>query len=256
MSGNSLKRILLTDRDRQLLAHLTEAKLLDREHIQRLLHFGSITRANDRLSRLHAAGLLHRYFLGTVAGGRKAIYAVSTRGAAAIGQEKIWKLQRGEDELLVGEAFVEHQLAANWCWISMKCGPEFNLIRFVRFNEPVSKSLPLAPDGYAELNVSGVVQPVFLEVDLGTETSKVWGRKVDLYLQLAASGEFERKFRQPRFKVAVVCTSERRMQSLRRAIRKHTTKLFYLSLLQIIKRDGLIASHWLRPNGDATQPLV
>ena len=256
MTGNNLRRILLTDRDRKLVAHLAEAKLLDREQIQQLLDFGSITRANDRLSRLHSAGLLHRYFLGTVAGGRKAIYAVSARGAATVGQEKLWKLQRGEDELLVGEAFVEHQLAVNWCWISMKGGPEFNLIRFVRFNEPISKPIPLSPDGYAELNVSGVVQPVFLEVDLGTETSKVWDRKVDLYLRLAASGEFERKFNQPRFKIAVVCTSERRMQSIRRAVRKHTTKLFYFSLLQIIKRDGLIAPHWLRPEEGAFQPLA
>ena len=256
MTGNNPQRILLTDRDGQLLLYLAEAKLLDREQIQQLLDFGSITRANDRLFRLYAAGLLHRYFLGTVAGGRKALYALSARGAATVGQEKAWKLQRGENELLIGEAFVEHQLAVNWCWISMKRGPEFNLVRFVRFNEQISKPIPLSPDGYAELNISGVVQPVFLEVDLGTETLKVWDRKVDLYLRLAGSGEFERIFHQPRFKIAVVCTSERRMQSLRRAVRKHTEKLFYFSILQTIKRDGLFASHWLRPEGEALQPLV
>jgi hypothetical protein len=256
MTGNNLRRILLTDRDKQLAVHLTEAKLLDREQIQLLLEFGSITRANDRLSRLHMAGLIHRHFLGTVAGGRKAIYSISARGAATIGHEKIWKLQRGDDELLVGEAFVEHQLAVNWCWISMKCGPKCNLIRFVRFNEPISKSLPLAPDGYAELNVSGVVQPVFLEVDLGTETLKVWDRKVELYLRLAASGEFERIFRQSRFKVAVICSSDRRLKNLRGAVKKHTTKLFYFSLLQTIKRDGLIAPHWLRPEGEAIQSIA
>jgi hypothetical protein len=256
MTGNNLGRILVTDRDRQLLAYLAEAKLLDREQIQRLLDFGSATRANDRLSRLHAAGFVHRHFIGTVAGGRKALYSLSARGAAIIAHEKIWRLQRSEDELLVGEAFVEHQLALNWCWISMKCGLDSNLVRFVRFNEPISKSLPLAPDGYAELNVSGAVQTVFLEVDLGTETLKVWDRKVELYLRLAASGEFERIFRQPRFKAAVVCVSERRMENLRRAVRQHTTKLFYFSLLQTIKRDGLIAPHWLRPEGEAIQPLA
>jgi hypothetical protein len=256
MTGNKRPQLLLTDRDIALLRFLHEAKLLDREQIQALLDFGSVTRVNDRLSRLHAAGLLRRFFLGTAAGGRKALYALSSRGAAAIGHDKVWKLQRAEDELLVGETFVEHQLAVNWCWISFKCGPDSNIVRFVRFNEPISPSLPLAPDGYVELNVSGVVHPVFLEVDLGTETSRVWDRKVELYLKLAASGEFGRIFQQHRFKVAVVCTSERRMETLRRVVRKHTDKIFYFSLLKTIKRDGMRASHWLRPEGEERHPLT
>ena len=173
MTGNNPSRIVVTDRDRQLLAFLSEAKLLDREQIQQLLDFGSVTRANDRLSRLHAAGLLYRYFVGTVAGGRKALYAISPRGAATIGQAMVWKLHRSQSELLVGEPGVEHQLAVNWCWISMRRGPDCNLFRFVRFNEPISPALPLAPDGYAEVSGSEGIQPVFLEVDLTTETSRV-----------------------------------------------------------------------------------
>jgi predicted transcriptional regulator len=256
MTGNNLVPILVTERDRQLLVHLSEAKLLDREQIQQLLNFGSVTRANDRLSRLHAAGLLYRYFVGTTAGGRKALYAISPRGAATIGREMIWKLHRAQDELLVGETGIEHRLAVNWCWISLKCGPDCDLIRFVRFTEPISPSLPLSPDGYAELRVSDGIQSVFLEVDLTTETSRVWDRKVQLYLQLATSGEFKRLFHQQRFKVAVVCTTKRRLDGLRRVVRKHTTKLFYFALLENIKRDGWRASSWLRPEGDAPQPIA
>ncbi len=256
MCGNNRHSILLTNRDLRLLGAFSEARLLDREQIQQLFDFGSITRVNDRLSKLHAAGLLRRYFLGTAAGGRKALYTLSPRGSAAIGLDQVWKFQRADGELLVGEAFVEHQLAVNWCWISLRCGPESSLIRFVRFNEPISPSLLIAPDGYAELNISDEVQPVFLEVDLGTETSRVWDRKIELYLKLAASGEFQRIFQQQRFKIAVVCTSERRMESLRRIVRKHTTKLFYFSLLKTIKRDGMCASHWLRPEGEAHHLLA
>jgi predicted transcriptional regulator len=247
---------MLTGRDITLLKHLTEAKLLDREQIQLLLDFKSITRVNDRLLRLHAAGLLHRYFLGTRAGGRKAIYGLSKRGANTIGHATLWKLQRTEDELLVAEAFVEHQLAVNWCWISMKSGPSPNLERFVCFNEPISPAVSLTPDGYAELNTPSGVQAVFLEVDLGNETSRVWDRKVELYLKLATLGEFERLFHQQRFKVAIVCTSERRIESLRRTVRKHTAKLFYFSLLQTTKREGFRAPLWLRPEGDARESIA
>jgi len=256
MTGSNPLRIVVTERDRQLLAHLSEAKLLDREQIQQLLDFGSITRANDRLSRLHTAGLLRRFFLGTVAGGRKSLYALSPKSAAVIGIEKFWKFQRADDELLVGEAFVEHQLAVNWCWISTKFGPGSKLIRFARFNEPITPALPLVPDGYAELEVSGIIQPVFFEIDHGNESSRVWDRKVELYLKLATSCEFARIFKQPRFKVAVVCTSERRIHNLRRSVRKHTLKVFYFSLLETISRDGLCAPHWLRPEGDVREPLA
>jgi len=256
MTGNNPSRIVMTNRDRELFALLHEARLLDREQIQQSLSFGSVTRVNDRLSRLHAAGLLYRYFIGTIASGRKALYAISPRGAASVGREMIWKLHRAQNELLVGEAGIEHQLAVNWCWISMRRGPNPDLIRFVRFNEPISGALPLVPDGYAELQGAQGVQPVFLEVDLTTETSRVWARKVELYLKLATSGEFQEIFRQQRFKVAVVCTSERRLQILRRIIRKQTTKLFYFSLLETTKRDGFAAPHWIRPEGDARESVA
>jgi len=256
MIGSNLHRVVLTHRDRLLLEYAAEGKLLDREQIQRLAGFGSVNRANDRLLRLHSAGLLHRYFLGTVAGGRKSIYAISPKGAAAIGAEKFWKFQRAEDELLVGEAFVEHQLAVNWCWISAKFVPNSKLIRFVRFNEPIAPAIQLRPDGYAELEFSGGIQPVFFEIDLGNESSPVWDRKIELYLKLATTGEFARIFQQPRFKVAVVCTSERRLHNLRRIVRKHTLRVFYFSLLEIINHEGLSAPHWLRPEGDAQETLV
>ena len=84
----------------------------------------------------------------------------------------------------------------------------------------------------------------------------MWVKKVELYLKLATSGEFQEIFHQQRFKVAVVCTSERRLQSLRRTVRKHTTKLFYFSLLETIKRDGFAAPHWLRPEGDAHEAIA
>jgi hypothetical protein len=256
MTGNNPSRVIVTDRDRKLLRYLSEAKLLDREQIQQLLGFGSVTRANDRLSRLHAANLIYRYFVGTVAGGRKALYTISPRGAAAIGEPVRWKMRHSQDELLVGEPGVQHQLAINWCWIWMKSCSDSNLIRFVRFAEILSPSLPLMPDGYAELQSSSGVQLVFLEVDLTTETSRVWNRKVQLYLKLAYTGDFRRLFQQPRFKVAVVCTSKRRLDNLRRVVLKHTPKLFYFTLLETIKRDGFGGAHWLRPEGDATQPIV
>lgn len=256
MTGTRFGGIALTGRDIALFEYLSEAKLLERDQIRQLLDFKSLTRVNERLFRLHSTGFLYRYFLGTRAGGRKALYALSPRGAATVGQTKVWKLQRAQDDLLVGEAFIDHQLAVNWCWIWMRCSPALRMGRFIRFSQPISPALPLAPDGYAELYGIDGIQPVFLEVDLGTETARVWDRKIGLYLRLAASGEFQQRFHQQRFKVAVVCFTERRLENLRRTVRKHTSKLFYFALFNNINRDGLHAAQWLRPDGAATQTIA
>jgi hypothetical protein len=61
---------------------------------------------------------------------------------------------------------------------------------------------------------------------------------------------------QPRFKVAVVATSELRLRNLRRVVRRHTTRIFFFNTLDTIKSDGLLASSWLRPEGDARQSLA
>jgi hypothetical protein len=124
------------------------------------------------------------------------------------------------------------------------------------FHKPLSENVPLIPDGYFELKTTEGIQSIFLEADLGTETSKIWERKTALYLKLATSGEFSKTFMQPRFKVAVVATSELRLRNLRRVVRRHTTRIFFFNTLDTIKSDGLLASSWLRPEGDARQSLA
>jgi len=59
MTGNSPQRILLTDRDGQLLLYLAEAKLLDREQIQQLLDFAVCTQQDFSIA----------IFLGLLPGG-------------------------------------------------------------------------------------------------------------------------------------------------------------------------------------------
>lgn len=256
MTGN--KPILITERDLHLFRELLTAKILDREMIQAVCGFPSVNRTNDRLLQLHRAGLLRRHFLGTAAGGRRALYSLSAKSAERIDAALAWKLQRPENSLLIGDYFSAHQSAINWVWIAAKFRryPEVTFLRWLNFPAPISDAIPLLPDGYFELRLSEAIHPVFVEVDLGTETSRVWEKKIALYLRLATSGEFSRVFQQSRFKVVVVTTSERRQQNLRRIVAKQTSRIFYFNLLEIIKRDGLLASSWLRPTSDVQQPLA
>ena len=82
MRGNRPKGIVITPRDREFLGALAESRLADREMFQAITGVRLVSRANGLLARLHAARLLKRYYLGTPAGGQKALYELTSKGAA------------------------------------------------------------------------------------------------------------------------------------------------------------------------------
>src|SRR5665213_336542 len=85
MAGNDRKLVILQDRDMHLMRELAVMRVIDREQAKVVAGFGSTTRANARLLGLSQAGFLRRFFWGTVGGARKALYALSPRGAEIVG---------------------------------------------------------------------------------------------------------------------------------------------------------------------------
>jgi hypothetical protein len=134
--------------------------------------------------------------------------------------------------------------------------PDVRFIRFLTFPAALSKQTPLIPDGYFELNTPAGLSCFFCEVDRGTETLKVFGKKISLYLQLAVSGEFQVLFKQSRFRVLIAGHSERRLNMLRHVALKHTDKIFWFASLEQINRKGLFASVWQRPTGASSLSLL
>ncbi|HZU31280.1 MAG TPA: replication-relaxation family protein [Candidatus Angelobacter sp.] len=241
------------------MKELATAKVIDREQAKKIAGFKSTTRANDRLLKLTRASLLRRFFLGTRAGGTKAIYSLSTKGAQ-IAEVDGRLIQRKSNSLLIGDLFVEHQLAVNSVWIQAKFTPvpvaDVQFSRWLIFPSALSKSTPLMPDGYFELKSTSGMYCLFCEVDRGTESLKVWSRKISLYLQLAANGEFQTLFKQSRFRVLVAVLSERRLNILRRTTALHTEKVFWFATLEEINNKGLFAPIWKRPVGEQKVPLL
>ena len=234
-------------------------RMLDREQAKMVAGFGSTTRANTRLLALFQAGLLRRCFLGTTAGASKALYMLSAKGAEAVGVT-LHGRQRRNNEALVASFSIEHQLQINAMYCALKFQPipvlGARFSRWKTFLNPVSPSLPLVPDGYVELETPSGPLAAFLEVDLGTENLTVWKEKIDRYLQLAVSGEFERLFRQSRFRVLVTAHSERRMHSIRKVVAAATDKIFWLTSLESINRQGFFAPIWFRPKDDTPKPFI
>lgn len=252
MAGNSKSILVLQPRDRRLLSELATLRITNRELAKLVAGFSSTTRANARLLRLTRAGLLHRFFVGTIAGGRKAIYTLSRRGRLETGIEQR-PISRGHGKTLVGDLYVDHQMHVNDIYASLKFRQLPQSLRFARWRtlqEPVSPESRLIPDGYFELQTPQGIRAAFLEVDLGHQAMKVWREKVRQYLQLAISGDFNRIFGRSQFRVVVITTSPRRLAGIRTEIAKQTDKMFWLSDFQTINRAGFWSPIWHRPIGD------
>lgn len=259
MTGSKQGGMVLQDRDRHLLSELGTMRVIDRETAKQVASFGSTTRANTRLLQLVRAGLLRRFFVGSVGAGRKSVYTLSAKGGE-LASARLPGVKRASGRLIVGDRFIEHQFGVNQIYLALKYAPtpcpDFRLLRWRAFRQPLSEAIKLTPDGYFEVEAGKIVRPMFLEVDLGTEALKVWQQKTSLYIQLAVAGQFQKLFRQPQFRVLVIAASERRLKHLREAIAKQTDKIFWFTTFESINARGLFSPIWLRPKGDQLAALL
>ncbi len=206
MVRNSHNGFILQDRDLHLLHEIGTMRVVDREQAKCVAGFGSTRRVNYRLLGLTRAGLLRRFFLGTKAGGQKALYTLSASGAKRV-DVPFRGLRRRSDEVLVADFSPTKTLAA------------------------------------------------FLEVDLGNEGLSVWKSKVQNYLQYAISGNFEKRFGHPQFRVLVIVSTERRMRYLQTATLALTDKIFWFSTLESVAGAGFWSPVWFRARNGECQSL-
>jgi hypothetical protein len=255
--GNN-RGIVIQKRDRHLLEELAIMRIVDREQAKIVAGFGSTTRANTRLLALTRAGILRRFFLGTNEGNKKAIYALSVKGAALIGTTPRGP-RRPNGGLFVADFFVLHQLAVNDFYCALKNAASssgVSLVRWLSFHEPLAHNLHLIPDGYFELNTPALAMAAFLELDLGHERLVVWQEKVKNYLRFAMAGDCKRIFGQDQFRVLVVANSERRLFSIRKTVRVSTQKIFRFATIESIQSQGPFAPVWFRTEGDNRQSIL
>jgi protein involved in plasmid replication-relaxation len=257
MDGNDRRAIVVQERDRLLLRELSILRVADREQVKLVAGFSSTTRVNVRLLALTRAGLLKRFFLGTAV--RKALYSLSAKGAE-LAQVRLHGLRRREeDETLVADFFIEHQLTINRLYCALKFGPipivGVSFIAWKNFDQPIVPGLPLIPDGYVELATPFGPIAAFLEVDLGHESLRIWKGKVRNYIEFAISVKAGR-FKLPPFRVCVTANSERRVHSIRGVVAPLTEKLFWFTNLHDVEEKGFFDSIWLRPRGEEPRGFI
>ena len=160
--------------------------------------------------------------------------------------------------MLVADYFTEHQLTINELYCTLKFRPvsvpQIQFHRWQSFHEPVMQGIKLIPDGYVEFMTPAGIVACFLEVDLGHESRTVWKEKTRRYVQLALSGEYEKKFGRERFRVLVITHSERKLHSIRKAVAGITHKIFWFTSIDSVKQ-GFFAPVWLRPAEEIQKSL-
>lgn len=228
-----------------MLRSLALLRILDRRQIEQVAGFHSVSRVNVRLARLRREGLIVRYYTATSTGSRRSVYGLTKRGALEA-QSPFVPLRWRPDSFLLGNAFVAHQLALNDLYIAASG----NAIEWQTPSSPLSPVVRLIPDAY----LADSQRSFFLEMDLGTETLAVWTQKTAAYLKLAVTGTHRDIIPHPYFAILVVTDDKVRMETLRRHIAKQTTKLFWFSTLDIIKRQGFWSTSWLRATGNDRSP--
>jgi hypothetical protein len=247
------------DRDRRIFSELAHLIDITSEMAVVIAPFTSLNKANIRLLELVRAGFLKRYFVGTINGGRMAIYRLAAKGAVLIGVPVRFS-ERKIREHIAKDLFLDHRLRVNSIFILLKYRPipfpGVRLVRWLSFSETLSKSTGLIPDGYFELEAGGIIRPMFVEVDLGTEPLQVWMRKTQRYLEFAASGEFSKHFKQAQFRVLVITDSERRLETIRTTVARSIDRIFWFATFDSINRDSFWSPIWLRPKGDQKHEKV
>jgi hypothetical protein len=232
-------RVRLQPRDDRLLKALRVIGIVDREGASLVAGFRSTTRVNARLLKLTRAGLLGRVFLDGPGFSKRAYYFLPA-------DRTIRRMAENQERRRFGTApGLLHQLLLSEVLVQSRKDARGLSTDWRRFSEPLSRQVQLIPDAYGEICGTAA----FIEADRGTETRKVWDRKVELYLELARSGQFGALFHQPRFRVLVITEEPNRARFLSAHVGTRTSHLFWFSDIDTIKHEGFFQPIWLRPGG-------
>ncbi len=275
----------LTDRDKGILTRIWEDRMLFTSQIRRIFFSGK-TRANARLRRLWENGYLDRYFLPTLMfhGSTEALHLLGRKGvdavAVTLGVERA--------EIVRGMSYLKQKIRAHSFLLSldhilavadfriafaetMKNRPNIILegwipermceesYRFWRIGGKVVGKL--RPDGYCQLRERGMAPEekrysFFVEVDLGTMSSKAFRHKAQRYLDYSESGGYEKRFGCKYFRVLVATTGQQRLANLKQTTEELTDSIFWFTTLEQIWQGKAFDAIWMKAGQEGLYPML
>lgn len=256
-------RLVLTDRDRQLLEHVYRFRLLRRDQIMTLANFNFLTRANTRLAKLVKAKLLARKQTPVIPGhgAAQALYHLAPGSATVLNVDPATIIAQSRQASRWDLRQVEHVISANQVLVDFLSAidrlPESELLSFR--TEPELRRVflgqPLVPDGWFAWTEQGRRFNCFVEVDLSTEGLTQWRKRVLDFLTYAESGLHQKLFLFKSFRVLIVALGRRRLENLRKTS-EHADRLFLFAELREITAQTILGTTWLPVQGSERRSLT
>lgn len=243
-------RVVLQERDRQLIGAVHRFGSLTAEHLRALFFVScSLRTAQARLRRLWAAGYLERAFLPRLIGterplhGGRPLYRVSSRGRGALRAAGGKSITRRPGSA----ATIEHDLIATELLVAVECAvrrlPDLNVTTWTEGELwsavgqlGARRQARLVSDG--AFTLAGKPSGKALSFHLEVVRASVRGgnqailRRMRRYARLARDGYFKRAFGQDMLRAVLITTpTEQRAQNLRHlaASLSHARRLFWFT---------------------------
>lgn len=274
---NERPNMVLTDRDRELIAAVNDYRVLLGTQLEALF-FGSRSTAQYRLSRLFQHEFLDRHFLPVVSGGPASspiVYTLGARGRWLLVHEMGYTPKDVWRRTQPSWKFIAHQLEINDVRIAITVAcrqPGFALAEWlgeaVFRAEPEQVSVtdsrgrqvqkPVLPDGYFVIDTPPGRAHFFLEVDRGTEPHHKFAPQVAVYEAYTHSGQYQARFAARSLRILVVTSTPQRLKNLKATTRKAggDRKYQFATLSDISAETVLTAPIWQRLTDGTPVALV
>lgn len=272
--------IVLTDRDKEILTRIWEDRLLFTSQIGRIFFSGK-ARTNARLRKLWENGYLDRYFLPTLMfhGSTEALHILGGRGVDVVAA------MRGIDraEVARGMSYLKQKIRTHSFLLSLdhilavadfriafqeaaKNQPDLSMKGWIpermgedsyqlwRAGEKVVGKI--RPDGYCQVRKEEKTYSFFIEVDLGTMSSKAFEHKVQRYLDYSESGRYQQRFGVKYFRVLAATTGVQRLANLKQTTEKLTDSIFWFTTLEQVWQGWAFDCVWMRAGQEGVYPLL
>ncbi len=278
------RRVLLIDRDREIIKTINDFRLMSEGQIQRLF-FPSKNTVQDRLKKLWHAGLVKREFLPVVGGmkptgtGAPLLYSIDTAGAELLQQWFDYKssdlrlsrsqisFQFADHTIGLGDTRIEFLQACKKQGLTLDTWRDEKALK-ISYDHVAVKSnrlVAVLPDGYMKIRLAnGNFLHFFVEFDRSTEGLKFFTQKLTAYWLYFQSKQCADRYGTNTIRVLTVVTnqnaktSQTRISNMIKSMEKLTgLSLFWFAHLKDLQtHDALTGEFWSRPGRDKPQAII
>ncbi len=277
-------RVVLIDRDRDVIKTINDFRLMSESQIQRL-YFPSKNTVQDRLKKLWHAGLIKREFLPVIGGmkptqtGAPLLYSIDTPGAELLQQ---WFDYKSEDLRLsrsqLSFQFADHTIGLGDTRIAFleSCKKQGLTLDTWRDEKALKASydhvavksnrmVAVLPDGYMKVKLAnGKFLHFFIEFDRSTEGLKFFTQKLTAYWLYFQSKQCVDRYGTNIIRVLTIVAnnnaqaSKKRITNMMQGIQKleGLSLFWFASLKDLQTHDTLTEEFWSRPDRDKPQAII